>query len=388
MLTQRAVVFFLLAFCLSGAYAGEPHSVRGGDTPDKSEKVTSRYYADLAEVHTKYGVYDRAEECLKKAIEMEQSTAVTSDYACRLARLYNEWGREDKAEAMFEFCLELTPDTSSIINRSRELARFYEVRGLYDKAEAVYRKALGRAHGPLARMLKQDLFRAANKAGKLEQIIAEKEKEAAGAPANVELLSDLGRLYCLSGDREKEQAAYRKILEINPANQKALLQLAIAQRSAGRTEEAVKTYQRLIEADPPARSRYVSEIVKLYIRAGEEEKAEAWEEELVGAKKDTPAARARLAKVYHDLKMYDKAIEYYLEAVEAATAPRQKQHYRLQLARAYLVADKPVEAEKECKQLVDNSTSPAVRHEAQAMLGRIRRLRGEGHELKKPRKIE
>jgi|GEM_PF-6191237 len=388
MLAHRTIVC-LLALFVGGAFAGEPNPPDKGDTDAKTKEITSRYYADLAQVHLKYKVYDQAEECFKRAIEMEQSSGVISDYAYQLARLYNDWGRHDQAEAMFEFCLELTPDTSSIVNRSRELARFYEGKGYYDKAEAVYRKALEKADGPLARLLKQEWLRACSKTGKLEQIIAEKEKESAADPMNTDLLADLGHAYRLGRDHEKEEEAYRRILEIDPKNQKVLSQLANAQRSAGRTDEAIKTYEQLIKTNPAARSHYIAEIIKLYVRSGKTQEAQAWENRLVSREgRDAPSARARLGRLYHGLKIYDKAIEHYLAAVEAAQAPRQKQQYRIHLARAYLAADKPAQAEEVCEQVVDNSSRPAFRREAQALLARIRRERAKEQDATKPREQE
>ena len=91
----------------------------------------------------------------------------------------------------------------------------------------------------------------------------------------------------------------------------------------------------------------------------------------------TPAGRARLARLYSELSAHDQAIEHYLAAVKLSDDPRQKEQYELQLARVYLNARKPVEAEEICKRLVDSTNNNAVQQQIQAMLARIKRMQGQ-----------
>ena len=374
MFARKIVIFCLLVLLGGGAIAQRPNGEEAQEGGEKEAALSSRYYADLAQVHAKYKVYDQAEECLKNAIELEENNTVSSGHAFQLAQLYLQWGRDDDAEMMYEFSLELTPDASSLVNRSRELARFYEGKKQYDKAEAVYTQALKKAEGPVARTLRKEFYRMCLKSGRLDEIIARKEKEAADNKDAI-VLADLGYLYRLSGDKKKEMETYQKLSEADPRDQKALFQLANAYRAAGETDKAAEAFEKLIKINPPARPYYISEIVKLYTRAGRTEEAEKWSNELVSdEERETSAGRARLARLYNELNVYDKAIEHYLAAVKLAEDPRQKEQYELQLARVYLNARKLAEAEEICKRLVDSTKNNAVRREIQAMLARIKRM--------------
>lgn len=377
MFARKIIIFCLLVLLGGGAIAEQPNAEEAQESGKRQAPLPSRYYADLAQVHTKYKVYDEAEECLKNAIELEENNTVNSAHAFQLARLYLEWGRDDDAEMMYEFSLELTPDALSLVNRSRELARFYEGKKQYDKAEAVYAQALKKAEGPVARTLRKEFYRMCLKMGRLDEIIARKEKEAA-IGKDLSVLADLGYLYRLSGDKKKEMETYQRLAEADPRDQKALFQLANAYRAAGETDKAAEAFEKLIKINPPAQPYYTSQVVKLYTRAGRTEEAEKWSRKLVSdEERKTSAGRARLARLYNELNVHDKAIEHYLAAVKLVKDPRQKEQYELQLARVYLNAKKPAQAEEICKRLVDSTKNNALRLEIQALLARISRMQNQ-----------
>ena len=140
--------FAAFVFLASTSFAGEltKTPIEPGEVKDAN---STRYYAELAAIHQRYKVYDKAEECLKKAIETEQNIAVAADCGYQLGKLYLEWGKGKEAEMMFEFCIEQTPDTgSALITRSRELAQVYESNGQLEKAEAIHRRPFRPAPGP------------------------------------------------------------------------------------------------------------------------------------------------------------------------------------------------------------------------------------------------
>jgi len=378
MFARRFTLTCLTILLCMGAWAGEtvPPAGREQNPTGTVGKLSSRYYADLATVHQRYKMYEKAEECLKKAIELEENTNVSADHAYQLAKVYFEWGRDADAEAMFQFSLELTPDSSSLINRSRELARFYEGKNMFDKAEAVYERAIARADGPTQRMLRRELLRLYQASGRLEDLIGEKEQELKKNPKDETLLNDLAYMYRLSGQAGKERAVYEKLAQINPRDQKALFQLAIAYRNANEVDKAVQTYEKLIKVNRPAEPYYVSEIIKLYTNAGREEDAKNWREQLVSPEESrTASGQARLARLAYQLKTYDKAVEHYRRAVELAREPRQKEHYQLQLARTLEFIDRLDEAEEVCRQLLKESENKFVQREAQVILGRIHQRR-------------
>lgn len=361
---------FVLLFAGSHAAELTKAPVDPGEVKDANP---TRYYAELAAIHQRYKVYDKAEECLKKAIETEQNTAAAADYAYQLGRLYIEWGKGKEAEMMFEFCLEQTPNTgSALITRSRELAQVYESSGQFDKAEAIYKMALEKSSPQVAQAVERDYYQLAKKTGKLDAIIAEKEKKLEADPKDVRLLSALATLYRIKGDRPKEIGVYKNIVQQNPKDLQTLSQLAVAYRDEGDTEKAVQTYQSLTEINPMARPYYVSEIVKLYAKAGKQEEVDTWMGKLADEKElATAAGRARLARLYQDVGALDKAIEQFKSAVALAAEPMQREQYQLQLARACFAAKQFDESEKLCRMLEKEGKSASVQQEARAVLGRI-----------------
>jgi len=384
--------FLLLAafvFVAAGARAGELPKAPVANTSDTTANQT-HYYADLAAVHQKYKAYDKAEECLKKAIELEPNTTTSADYAYQLGQLYLEWGKEKEAEMMFEFSLDTTPDTgSALINRSRELGRIYENKKQFDKAEAVYKKALEKATGPVASTIERELFELAQKTGKIDDIIAQKEKQVAADPKRFQLHYDLAYLYRLKGDKKKETAAYEAVAQINPNDSQALGQLAVAYRDEGNVDKAVMYFQKLSDNNPQAKPYYITEIVKVYAKAKRQKEADTWTEKLMDDKEmATAAGRARLARLYQETEAYDKSIEQFKKAVSMAENPQQREQYDVQLARVYLKSKHYSECEALCKKLMSESKDLNMQREAKYMLVAVYGEQGREADLKKFRETQ
>ncbi|HUS59734.1 MAG TPA: tetratricopeptide repeat protein [Planctomycetota bacterium] len=371
----------LAAALLSLAFttlAGELPKTRIALPDEPQEKNPTRYYTELAQVHMKYKVYDKAEEYLKKAIELEQNAAATADCAAQLARLYLEWGKKQEALMMFEFAVAQTPDTPSLLNRSREMIRAYESIGELDKAEAACLKAIEKAEGPMKSHMEKEYFLLCQKSGKLGKLIEQKEKQAAEDPRNAQLFSNLAYLYRLAGEKEKELDAYRRLVETNPQDYQALAQLAVAFRNAGQPDKAIECYEKLIDLNPNARPYYVSEIVKLYAQAGNIEQAEQWARQMMDEKEmATPAGQARASRLYQDMGMLDKAVEHCKAAIELAPEPQQKELYQLQLARLLYQAKQYAQAAEVCDRLTKESRNPSTQQEAKALLIRIKKEQGQ-----------
>jgi len=371
---NKAAMWLIAVVLLAAAALAEEMPPSPLEPAEEKNPSLTRYYAELATIHQRYKVYDKAEECLKKAIELEQNAAMCADYAYQLGRLYVEWQKPDEAEMMFEFSIEQTPESgSALINRCRELAHVYEVNRQFDKAEAIYRRTLRKATGPVQLTVERDYYQLAKKSGSLPAIIAEKEKELAKDHKDIRMLSSLSYLYRLSGDRQKEIGTYRAMVDQNPNDSQALAQMAVAYRDAKDYQNAIKTYQKLIEVNPVARPYYVTEVAKLYVSDGKQAEADAWIAKLMDEKELAQASgRARLARLYQETGAFDKAIEHYKVAAQLAEDPMQRDHYLLQLARVYLMEKKLDEAESVCKKLVAEARNASTQQEARSVLTRIK----------------
>jgi len=374
-----AIVFFIPgAFCDSGIAYAEQLEKRpvGQEEEGRTGLLTpSSYYADLARIHARYGKWDEAEECLKKAIELEAEPAVVADLACQLAGVYVQSGEPGKAEAMYEFALERTPNEQAIISRGRELARLYGNYGQHDKARAIYERLMKTGDPNVRRQIELEYFRFCKEAGTLDVLIREYQGKLDGG-ADAGVFQSLAQLHRLNNDTASELETYRKWHEAFPDNQQALFMLASACRDAGEFDEASSAFEKLTEMNPQGAQFYIAEIVRLNLQAGRGDEAQTWIARLTdGPQGETAAAHSMLARIYAGQSMHDEAILHCAKAVELTIEPRQKEEHLIQLAQAYEKAGRFQEAEALLRGILDSGADSRNVRRVQMMLEQIQRAR-------------
>lgn len=346
---------------------GQQKEAEGGSS------TPSSYYADLARIHARYGKWDEAEECLKKAIELETEPAVVADLACQLAKVYVQDGDADKAEAMYEFALERTPNEQAIVTRAGELARLYAGRQQHDNASAIYHRLLKASDPNVRRQLEQEYFRFCKEAGTLDVLIGEYQTKLEGG-ADAGVFQSLAELHRLNNDTDGELEIYRKWREAFPESQQALFLLASAYREAGEFDEAASAFEKLTEMNPQGAQFYIAEIIRLNLQAGKTDDTEIWIRKLLnGPQGETAAAHAMLAGIYAGQSMHDEAIFHYAEAAELTAEPRQKAEHLIQLAQAYEKAGRFQDAEDMLRGILDSGADSRSLRRAQMMLEQIQR---------------
>lgn len=155
------------------------------------------------------GDYEKAEECLLKAVEA----------GCRFADVYNKLGLVsyhkgdiEKAAGYFEKALEINPRYTEV---SLNLSITYNELGRYDKAREVYGKAKGVAETEERRI---DPF-------------------VKGKLANMHL--ETGEIYYEMGLLDEAITEYRKALSLRPDFVDIRVKIGIAYKEKGLTEKAI-----------------------------------------------------------------------------------------------------------------------------------------------------
>jgi len=177
------------------------------------------------------GEYDKAEEMLKKAIEINPENE--GNYI-ELAQLYRNAGEYDKTEEMLKKAIEINPENGW---NYIELMQLYLSGGEYDKTEEMGKKAI--------------------------EINPESE--------NAYII--LGLLYRGSKEYDKAEEMFKKVLEINPRNYHASVGLGLGYKFQGEYDKAEEMFKKALEINPGNKNTYTL-LGTLYRGNNEYDKAE------------------------------------------------------------------------------------------------------------------
>lgn len=232
-------------------------------------------YMNLGLAHLRMGLYHRAEEDLKSALEIHPEYADLHFY---LAVVYYQESRYDEAEGQFLKALAINPKyVKALIYLGLTRLRNGEEEGLGDIAEAVtieptyndekcqsaldmYREGnADQAIHLLEELAETDVDQISYLLEKGRKLMKEKAfLEASNAlleavsmcPHYADLRHDLGLCYVNQGMIELAVGQFLKALEINPAFITARLNLALAYEKDGRSDLAISELEYALKLDP------------------------------------------------------------------------------------------------------------------------------------------
>ncbi|MCB1054215.1 MAG: tetratricopeptide repeat protein [Acidobacteria bacterium] len=241
--------------------------------------VQARLMATMGLVYRGLGLYDRADELLRHALELRRSllppgSSEIADSAHRLALLDYDLSRYDEAEALHREALAIHqaiegPDSRAVAEEERYLAAVLLGQARYDEAEvaaqralAVFERELGTDDpmtGATVRVL-GGIYRRQERYDQalpfLERATAIERHRAQPNPATLALaLYNLGIAYAQLGRYDEAEAAYKEMLENrrrafgpdHPEVAKGEVALATLYRRLGRRPEAEAGLLRAIE---------------------------------------------------------------------------------------------------------------------------------------------
>lgn len=126
----------------------------------------------------------------------------------------------------------------------------------------------------------------------------------------------LGKIYTVTGDRNRAVAAYGRALELKPGDRDLYVLLGSLQASQRLLADAEKTFRTMIEQFPDEKEGYFY-LGKVYVEDQKYDKATEIFKELLEKRGDTaPQAHVELGAVYALQKQYPDAEEQFREAVK------------------------------------------------------------------------
>ena len=111
---------------------------RRGVVPRPRRIEGGSYYYELAEVHKRYGVYDKATEMLQTAIEKETDATAKTRYYDSLGEVYQMQGKPKEAAAQIKKAFERAQTVEEKCRYSNVLGRIYEQAGDIESAQKAY----------------------------------------------------------------------------------------------------------------------------------------------------------------------------------------------------------------------------------------------------------
>jgi tetratricopeptide (TPR) repeat protein len=226
------------------------------DLPESDETLAARaelqytlgglYWADRQ--------YERAEECLRAALEGARRTDNARLEAwCRngLGIVYSDLGRYQEAVTEYRRAIELDPKYAAPHNG---LGNVYGDLGRYQEAVTEYRRAI--ELDPKYATPHNGLGNVYGDLGRHEEAIAAYQRAIELDPKYTYPHNGLGNVYADLGRYEEAIAAYQQAIELDPQYATPHNSLGSVYYTLGRHQEAVAECQRALELDPKLAPAY------------------------------------------------------------------------------------------------------------------------------------
>ncbi|HFD92789.1 MAG TPA: tetratricopeptide repeat protein [Gammaproteobacteria bacterium] len=282
-------------------------------------------------------------------------------YSLGVARMLTN--QLDTAERLFMRVIAIDPDYANSYLGLLNLATVHEKQGHPDKAiELLQRVADAKAAGRLAEQAEIRInmmeVRFLAREGNLGEALSVLENILSIQPDNLDALTLAAELYQKSGHIEEETRIREHILRLQPANLDNQLNLALSYAENSRIRDAIRLLERVVEEHPgttheqqarnilkqiyatdmgqliaeemeedrlvrleaevqrdPDNFEAHVDLVSIYLRRGEIDKARVELEHIVRLQPDYLQGRITLASVYDELGAFPQAIEQYAVAI-------------------------------------------------------------------------
>lgn len=307
----------------------------------QQQRSAEKYYEDAIVFENK-GKLSNAERAYKKAIKINRNFVEAHN---NLGNVLLHQGRLKEAYNAYRKALKILPEHPMLLNN---VGNALQLQGENEKSIGWFEKAIeqnpgqANAHNNLGNALlalnrKREAVAAYKQAVRInpgladtfhslgvilfelnepDQAIENFSQSLRINPAAEKTCLALGRAYAMSGDLDQTVAAYHKAIEINPRNAKAYVELGKAFSDHGDIERALEGFRKALEINP--------DYVVAYHSLSKNKKFTEHDDDLramesLFSKKgisdgDTIDLGFALGKAYEDLKVYDKSIEFLIEA--------------------------------------------------------------------------
>ncbi len=359
-----------------------PYATRPVPRPRPIEGGT--YYYELAEVHKRYGAYDKAIEMLQTAIEKETDAPKKSRYYESLSEVYQAKGDTKGAAEQITKVLATAQTVEEKCRYNGILGQIYEQAGDTEGAKKAYEFVATNAKDDTQKRGAQlNLFRIYQKSGELDKVIVDLEKKLEANPGDEESLSTLAQIFN-SVVREPARAlpVYERLSKLNPKDMTILNRLVYLYQSNKQYEKAAETYQRIIEATPsPNKSYYYQHVSRMYMMAGKKDEAINWAEKSLSEEKAAPYTYVSVAQIYLQNNLADKAVELYDRALALCQRPIEKHQVALRFADLFAQNNKEDKAEEIYKGVLKEAVETPIKSQARSKLIALYRKQGKTSEI-------
>jgi len=350
-----------------------PRPIKGGD-----------YYYELAEVHKRYGVYDKAIEMLQTAIEKETDAAKKTRFYESLSEAYQMAGKTKEAAEQIKRALASAESVEEKCRYNSALGRILEQAGEVEEAKKAYEFVVANATRDIQKRSAQlSLFRLYQRSGQLDSLIADLEKKLKDNPSDVEALNTLAQIYnSVIRQPAKALPVYERLAKLKPEDKTILNRLVYLYQSNKEYEKAAEVYQRIIEASPPLnKSYYYQHVSRMYMLAGNKDEAVKWAEKSLSEAGTRPYTYVSVAQIYLQSNMVEKALQLYDRAQEACSRPIEKHQIALRFADLFARNNRENKAEDLYKYVLEEATIASFRSQARSKLISLYRQQGRTDEI-------
>ncbi|MDM8520691.1 tetratricopeptide repeat protein [Anaerolineales bacterium HSG6] len=228
-----------------------------------------------------------------------------------MGNVYFYRNENDQAIAMYQKGIELSPDKVGLF---QALARRYRNTNRYEEAIQTYQEGI--QHNPESVKLHNDLGDLYRQQKRYEEAITTYQTAIEFAPKQRTAYIGLIKIY-LEQQRETDaQTIIDQFLKEDDASARFYDDLGDAYRDGQQDEKAMTAYQTTIALNPKLSWTYHS-LLKLYLKQGQHEEADALvKQALTQPNLVTASFCGLLGDSYRKYKRYDKAIAAYNEAIE------------------------------------------------------------------------
>jgi tetratricopeptide (TPR) repeat protein len=361
--------------------------------PPTKPRSEGEYYAALAEVHASYEVFDEAEKCFTRAIEVEKAPEEAARLQYRLALLYIREKKDADAAAMLQLAADAVQDKEAKVRYMLQLAQLLDRGPDAAKAEEVYKKVLGMADKPWDRTnAMRALIRFYNNTKRVDKAIEEYEKKLAEKPDDDEALQMLGEIYStVKVDDAKAASVYEKLIKTHPDDVSMQDRLAQAYERMKQPDKAVALFEKLLNEQPQRAAYYHERIAGIYMAAGKKDKALEWAKKLSERGQPTPSSLAHVAQIYTRLEMHKEAAAQYQEAIKLTKDPDEIARYKIRWAQSLELANDFDGAKNLYEQVIKEAPGSYHKTRAEQLLMRMQKRQekpGEGGQPPAPPKPE
>jgi tetratricopeptide (TPR) repeat protein len=372
----------------------------------EAAEANPAYLNDLAQVHLRYGVVERAEPLLKSALEKATDPVQKQQVVSSMASLLQRKGDWKGAAELYEQALQGAASPAEKGRLQLSLADACMGMNEFEKAEKILNEvAAGNDQNPMGQFQRQQaqgrLLQAWQKQpGRLDKVIEETEKAAAANPQDAAAIERLADIYSnAKPDQEKATLYYEKLMALRPDDKNLQYRMINKYQMTRQFDKAVEVGQKLfVSAKTDAEKRALAmQVAQIILGAGKKADAVAWLQANFPKANASTGDLSNYAMTLEQAGMPKEADEALAQAAAAAKTPRDKAECVLRAAEMQLGRQQYDKAEELLKAVLDDcKDDPNIVQRANMTLDRIKRTKenqarqqaGQGVPVRPPRPPE